>query len=368
MKRFRGFLIKEFYHIFRDRRTLMILFGMPIAQILLFGFAITNEIKDAKIAIHDKSKDHVTREITRKILSSGYFILSSDLASETAYESSFHHDNVKAIIIFEPGFATRLSRNKNAQIQVLADASEPNVANTIVSYISGIAQNYTTTGNGGGAGGNVKPEVRMYYNPGLKGVFMFVPGVMTVILMLVSAMMTSISIAREKELGTMEVLLVSPLNPLQVVLGKVAPYLLLSFINAFIILGLGVVVFGMPIQGNILLLAAETILFVITALALGIMISTVAKTQQTAMMASLMGLMLPTIILSGFIFPIESMPKLLQYFSNIVPAKWFITIIKSILLKGTGFEFIWKETIVLVGMTMFFIAVSIKKYPQKLQV
>lgn len=197
---------------------------------------------------------------------------------------------------------------------------------------------------------------------------MFVPGIMTVILMLVSAMMTSISIAREKELGTMEILLVSPLKPLQVVLGKVAPYLLLSFINAFIILALGVVVFGMPIYGSILLLIFESILFVVTALSLGIMISTLVNTQQAAMMASLMGLMLPTIILSGFIFPIESMPGFLQVISNIVPAKWFIIIIKSILLKGAGIEFIWKETIILLGMTFFFIAVSIKKYPIRLQV
>jgi ABC-2 type transport system permease protein len=207
----------------------------------------------------------------------------------------------------------------------------------------------------------------LYYNPELKSVFTFVPGVMTVILMLVSAMMTSISITREKEIGTMEVLLVSPLNPLQVILGKVFPYIFLSIINAIVIVTLGVFVFGMPIQGSLFLLALESILFIITALSLGILISTVSNSQQTAMMLSLMGLMLPVIILSGFIFPISSMPLPLQIISNIIPAKWFIIIIKAIMLKGASIGIIWKETLILIGMTVFFIGLSIKKYKIRLE-
>lgn len=196
---------------------------------------------------------------------------------------------------------------------------------------------------------------------------MFVPGIMTVILMLVSAMMTSISITREKELGTMEVILVSPLKPLQVIAGKVVPYIVLSVINATVIILLSLFVFKMPIQGSLILLAFETVLFIVTALALGILISTVAATQQTAMMISLMGLMLPVIILSGFIFPISSMPFVLQIISNIIPAKWFIIILKAIMLKGVGFSFIWKETLILLVMTVFFIALSIKKYKIRLE-
>jgi ABC-2 type transport system permease protein len=214
---------------------------------------------------------------------------------------------------------------------------------------------------------SIDTQTQLYYNPELKGVFTFVPGVMTVILMLVSAMMTSISITREKELGTMEVLLVSPLNPLQVILGKVFPYVFLSIINATVIVILGVFVFGMPIQGSLFLLAAESILFIITALSLGILISNIAQTQQTAMMMSLMGLMLPVIILSGFIFPISSMPLPLQIISNIIPAKWFIIIIKAIMLKGATIDIIWKETLILIGMTLFFILLSIKKYKIRLE-
>jgi ABC-2 type transport system permease protein len=190
---------------------------------------------------------------------------------------------------------------------------------------------------------------------------------MTVILMLVSAMMTSISITREKELGTMEILLVSPLKPFQVIIGKVFPYIFLSIINAIVIVGLGYFVFKMPINGSIFLLAFESILFIISALSLGILISTVSNSQQTAMMLSLMGLMLPVIILSGFIFPINSMPLPMQIISNIIPAKWFIIIVKAIMLKGVGIQYIWKETLILIGMTVFFIAVSIKKYKIRLE-
>jgi ABC-2 type transport system permease protein len=207
----------------------------------------------------------------------------------------------------------------------------------------------------------------MVYNPELKSVFMFVPGVMTIILMLVSAMMTSISITREKELGTMEILLVSPLKPFQVIVGKVIPYIFLSIINAVVIVLLSIFVFEMPIQGSLFLLALESVFFIITSLSLGILISTISATQQTAMMISLMGLMLPTILLSGFIFPISSMPLPLQVISNIIPAKWFILILKGIMLKGVGLFFIWKETLILIGMTLFFIALSVKKYKIRLE-
>jgi ABC-2 type transport system permease protein len=207
----------------------------------------------------------------------------------------------------------------------------------------------------------------MNYNPELKSVFMFVPGVMTIILMLVSAMMTSISITREKELGTMEILLVSPLKPFQVIVGKVIPYIFLSVINAIVIILLSIFIFKMPVQGSLFLLGAESILFIVNALSLGILISTISKTQQTAMMVSLMGLMLPVILLSGFIFPISSMPLPLQVISNIIPAKWFIIILKGIMLKGVGLAYLWKETLVLLAMTLFFIGLSIKKYKIRLE-
>ena len=368
MKRFIGFIRKEFYHIFRDRRSLFILFGMPIAQILLFGFAITNEINNVDIAILDHSKDAETQKIIDKIKSSPYFKIENQIDNEKAIESEFKKGKVKAVVIFEPNFSKNLGTKKVAIIQAVTDATEPNVANTIANYTAAVIQNYQSQKNkSNNSPAKVEVQSRMFYNPELKSVFNFVPGVMTVILMLVSAMMTSISITREKELGTMEILLVSPLKPFQVIIGKVFPYIFLSIINAIVILLLGFFVFKMPINGSLFLLMFASILFIISALSLGILISTISDSQQTAMMLSLMGLMLPVIILSGFIFPISSMPMPMQVISNIIPAKWFIIIVKAIMLKGVGIQYIWKETLVLIGMTVFFIALSIKKYKIRLE-
>ncbi len=367
MKRFKGFVIKEFYHIFRDYRTMVILFGMPLVQIMIFGFAISTEIKNAEIAILDNSKDAVTQKITNKILSSGYFKAEAYLSDYKEIETSFKKGKIKEVIIFENNFAKKLETEKKANIQIIADASDPNTASLITTYTTNIINNYQQEMmKNQHIPMQIKPEVKMLYNEELKSVFMFVPGTITVLLMLISAMMTSISITREKELGTMEILLASPLKPIQIVVGKVVPYVFISFIIAVIILLLGFTVFGMPVQGNLALLLAECLLFIIMALSLGILISTVTQTQQTAMMISMFALMLPTILLSGFIFPIENMPLPLQILSNIVPPKWFIIIIKNIMLKGVGIGFIWKETLILLGMTLFFIALSVKKFKIRL--
>lgn len=368
MKRFIGFIQKELYHIFRDKRTLFILFGMPIAQILLFGFAITNEINNVDIAIINHSKDTATQEIINKISASKYFTINQLIDQESGIEAVFKSGKVKAVLNFEQDFGKNLIKEQKASIQIITDATDPNTANSITTYIQAILLNYQQTQNKGvEIIYQIVPQTRLLYNPELKSVFMFVPGVMTIILMLVSAMMTSISITREKELGTMEILLVSPLKPAQVIIGKVVPYIFLSIINAVVIVLLSIFLFKMPIQGSLLLLAAESVLFIITSLALGIFISTISKTQQAAMMISLMGLMLPVILLSGFIFPITSMPLPLQVISNIIPAKWFIIIIKGIMLKGVGLGYLWKETLILIGMTVLFIVLSIKKYKIRLE-
>lgn len=368
MKRFIGFVTKEFYHIFRDKRTLFILFGMPIAQIILFGFAITNEINNVNIAILDQSKDVATQKIIAKINASKYFVVKQNISHENEIENVFKKGKVKAVLVFENHFIKNLETKKQAKVQVITDATDPNIANTVTNYVNAILQNYTQQLNRDNPTAySIQTQTQLYYNPELKSVFNFVPGVMTIILMLVSAMMTSISITREKEMGTMEVLLVSPLKPFQVIIGKVFPYIFLSIFNATIIVLLGYFVFKMPIVGSLFLLAFESILFIITALSLGILISTVTDSQQTAMMISLFGLMLPVIILSGFIFPISSMPLPMQIISNIIPAKWFIIIVKAVMLKGASVSVIWKETLILIGMTAVYILLSIKKYKIRLE-
>jgi ABC-2 type transport system permease protein len=366
MKRFRGFVIKEFYHIFRDYRTLLILFGMPAVQLMLFGYVLTNEIKDAKIAIYDPSADVVTRKISDKILSSGYFILERNLRSVSEIDPVFKQGDVKLAIIYEPDFARKLEKTGKARIQLIGDASDPNTANMLVNYASGIISSYLVSMNSEKVPLQIIPEVRMMYNGELKGVYMFVPGLMAMLLMLISALMTSLSITKEKEMGTMELLLVSPMQPSQIIIGKVFPYVFLAFLDACIILVLGNLVFGMPIIGSITLLLLESFLYICMALSLGILISNITNSQQVAMMISLVVLMLPTILLSGFIFPVENMPLIMQVLCHAMPPKYYITIIKSIMLQGNGIEYVWRETLILMGFTALFLGLSIKKFNVRL--
>ncbi len=363
-----AFIKKEFYHIFRDYRSMVILFGMPVVMVLLFGFAITNDITNAKIGILDRSKDVVTREIIQKLISSGYFLPEVNLESNTRIESYFQQGSIKAVLVFEPDFALKMNENKGATVQIILDASEPNTANILSNYISGIINTFMSQKMKDQmiVPVSIQVQSRMLYNPELKSVYMFVPGIITILLMLVSAMMTSLSIAREKEMGTMEALLVSPLNPFQIIIGKVIPYVFLSLINLIVILLMARFVFLMPLNGSLTLLMAESLLFIIMSLALGILISTISKSQQQAMLLSMFALMLPTILLSGFIFPIENMPLLLQLISHLMPSKWFIIIVKGIMLKGVGLAYFWKETLIIVAMTLFFIGLSVKKFKIRL--
>ncbi len=366
MKTFIAFVRKEFKHIFRDKRTLIILFGMPVVQVILFGFAITMEINNANISFLDLSHDSYSQKLKNKINSSGYFHIVDELKSYSDIEKSFHKGKIKLAVVIGDNFGKDLINDKNAKVQIITDASDPNTANILANYLSAIIRKFTLE-TGALPPPNLVIQSQMLYNPENKSVFMFVPGVMTIILMLVSAMMTSITIAREKELGTMEILLVSPLKPLIIIIGKVIPYMALSLVNAITILLLGLFVFGIPMHGSYLLLLTEILLFILSSLILGLLISTVANSQQTAMLMSMMGLMLPTILLSGFIFPVSSMPAILQYLSNIIPAKWFIIIIKSIMLKGAGFETIAFETYIIAFITLILGVLTIKKFKIRLE-
>ncbi|HNZ42420.1 MAG TPA: ABC transporter permease [Bacteroidales bacterium] len=367
MKHFFGFVRKEFHHIFRDRRTLIILFGIPVAQMLLFGYIVTTEVKDARIAILDHSKDEITRKIVDKLSSSGYFIIAQHLTNVQEIGECFRKGTVKEVVVFEQGFAQKLQKEKTASVHLIADASDANSANLVVNYTAGIINDFVVKENTSTLiPMQIVTEPRMLYNPELKGVYMFVPGTMAMILVLICALLTSVSIVREKELGTMEVLLVSPLKPLQIVLGKVTPYIFLSFVNVITILLLSNFVFGLPVRGSITLLLAESFLFISLALSIGILISSSTSSQQMAMVASMLGLMLPSILLSGFIFPIDNMPGWIQWICYINPTTYFIIILKNIMLKGLGFISVWKETAILAGMTLFLLMVSTKKFKVRL--
>jgi ABC-2 type transport system permease protein len=275
----------------------------------------------------------------------------------------------KAVVVFEENFGRNLISEGKASISIISDGSEPNAATLVTNYMTAIISDFNREINGTSASGNllIRPEVRMFYNPALKGHFMFVPGVITLILILICALMTSVTITREKEFGTMEVLLVSPLKPIQIILGKVTHYFILSFFNVIVILLLSWLVFGLTVKGSIILLLAESMLYILMSLSLGILISTVSSTMQQAIFISLVGMMLPTVLLSGFIFPIQNMPRVYDWISSILPPRYFIVIIKSIMIKGTGFIYVWKETLILVVMTVFFIGLSVRNFKIRLQ-
>jgi len=369
MKRFLGFVKKEFLHIFRDYRTLFILFGIPAAQILIFGYAVSMDIKNAGIAILDLSHDEITQKLTDKIISSGFFKRTETLLHYNDIDRIFKKGKTKAVIIFEADFGKKLVKEGKATLSIIADGSEPNTATLVTNYATAIVNDFTMELAIPALNNSIRiqPEVKMFYNPNLKSHFMFVPGVITLILILICALMTSVTITREKEFGTMEVLLVSPLQPIQIILGKVIPYFILSFINVLLILALSWFVFGLPVKGSIVLLLAECMLYILMSLTLGILISTLSKNMQQAIFISLIGLMLPTILLSGFIFPIENMPKIYDYVSMIMPPRYFIVIIKNIMIKGTGLMYIWKETLILIVMTLFFIGLSVRKFKIRLE-
>lgn len=367
MKQFLVFVKKEFYHVLRDRRTLLILFGMPVVQILLFGFALSNEVKDSKIIVVDYAKDMASRQLIDRIQASQYFDIQPSVMNHSQILSSFREGKIRAAVVFPVNFNGELLHGNKAPLQIITDASDPNTANLIANYLTAIIRDQQAEWNETvSIPYQIITETRMLYNPQLKSAHNFVPGVMALVLMLVSVMMTAISIVKEKETGTMEILLVSPFKPILVILAKAFPYLALSLINVIAILLLSVFVLDIPIRGSVWLLFMESTLFIITCLALGILISIRTNSQQVAMLISLMGMLLPTMMFSGFMFPIENMPYAFQVISNIIPSKWFYIIAKSIMIKGLGFSAIWKETLILAGMTLLLLGISIKSFKIRL--
>lgn len=364
---FLAFIIKEFYHVFRDKKTLLLLFGMPVAQIILFGFALTNEIKNSKIVICDYAGDEASRAIIQKLEANASFDIVKYVYSQDKIPEAFQNDRVKLAIIFPNKFQSDLHHQHHAQIQIISDASDPNTATTLTQYATNVILDYQNELLGSTPEPyQINTEIRMMYNPELKGVTNYVPGVMALVLLLVCVLMTSVSIVKEKEMGTMEILLVSPFNPILVVLSKAIPYFLLSLINLTVILVLSITLLKMPIQGSLFLLYFASSILILTALSLGLLISNSTNSQQAAMLISLMGMMLPTMMLTGFMFPIENMPWPLQVISNIVPSRWYYIIIKSVMIKGLGFASVWKEMLILTGMAILLLTISIRKFKYRL--
>ena len=368
MKQLIAFIRKEFYHVFRDRRTLLILFGIPIAQIILFGQALSSEVKNIGIAVLDEANNTYSQEITHRLQASPYFKLKEPLFRYDQVEDQFKRGTIKAALIFPPDFGKDLYTSSGTSLQLITDGSDPNTAKTVQNYFSTMVASYQQELNPTvQLPYQITVENRMLYNEEQNGSMNFVPGVIALVFMIVSTALTSVAVVREKELGTMEILLVSPFKPIMILIAKAVPYLILSLINFTVILLLSVYMLDVPIRGNLLLLYAESTLFIIICLSLGLLISTVTASQQTAMLIAMMGMMLPTAFFTGFMFPIENMPLIFQGISKVFPSSYYYSIVKKVMLKGLDFSYIWKETLILIAMAVVFLTLAMKKFKIRLQ-
>lgn len=366
MKALRGFIVKEFQHILRDRQTLAILLLLPLAQVVLFGFALRTDVRGVRVAFVDPVADASTLELRARFAASGTFRVVGVLPTTAALPRWFADGRADQAVVLRPGFARDLARGGGAQVMVITDATDPNTGATMQAYASAVIQGYERELRDLRGAVRIEPRVRMRFNPTLESVNLFIPGLIALVLTVVSALMSAISLSREKERGTLEILLVSPLRPWQIIAGKVLPYLALGLGNVLTVLGAAWLVFGVPFRGSVLLLLAESLLFIVTSLALGVVIAAVTGSQRTAMMAALLGLMMPTTILSGMIFPISSMPGWMQPLTHLVPGKWFILISRGIMLKGVGLAHLWQETLVLAGMTALLLVAAVRAFRVRL--
>jgi ABC-2 type transport system permease protein len=374
MSALKGLLQKEAFHILRDRRTLIVLIALPVVQVVLFGFAIRTDIDGVRLAVVDSAPDYATMALRDRFASAGVFRTVSVVARTADLEPLFQNGQAQQAIVFKPGFAADLARGEPAQILIVTDATEPNTGSLLQAYAQAVIDGYqrelsasATPSVARASRIVIAPDVRVRFNPTRASSNLFVPGLMAFVLTIVSSMMTAISITREKETGTMEAMLVSPLRPLEIIVGKVAPYLVIGFVSAIAIIVEARLVFRVPLRGSLLLLLFEAALFILVSLSLGILVSARTSSQRLAMMAALLGTMLPNVLLSGFIFPVESMPWLLRILSNIVPGRWFVAIARGIMLKGVGLAYVWQETLILGVMAAVLLAASVHSFKERLE-
>lgn len=352
MKQFFSFVLKETKHITRDKRTMLMLFGMPIVMMLLFGFAVTNDVRNVRIIVVMSNADNATQQVADRLAASEYFTLTKVVATPNEAEKAIRDQKADMAIVFSQDFASRKSG-----YQLIVDGADPNMAQQWTTYANAVINNTEAKA----------VNTKLLYNPQMKSTYNFVPAIMGTLLMLVCAMMTSISIVREKEKGTMEVLLVSPTKPLMIIVAKLVPYLVIAFTILSIILLMSSFVLGIPIKGSLFWIYVVSTIYILLALSLGILVSTIAETQLVALLISAMLLMMPVIMLSGMMFPIESMPKILQYISAIVPTRYYISAMRKLMIMGTGIEEIFFEVSILISMLIALMSLALAKFNKRLE-
>ena len=387
MKEFNAFLRKEFLHIFRDRRTLLVLIGLPTMLIVLFGFAISTEIRNVNVGVYVQDGDVAVSRLTDKIDRSRYFTYVASYASEEDVDRAMRRGEIDVALMFGEGFSSGLFSPDGSEVAVIADATNPNNASMEVMYLSSIISGYfkddlamamlpaPSAGLSDGqqpsspsavSAGALVPNMRMLYNPQLRSSYNFVPGIMGLILMLICSLMTSVSIVREKETGSMEVLLVSPVKPINIVLAKMIPYLVISSAVLIIILILTIFVLKVPVAGSFFWMILVSLIYIILSLGLGLFVSTVVKTQIIATLICGMIFLVPVMMFSGMLYPIESMPVPLQWFAQIIPAKWYIEAMRKIMIEGVPVRYVATEILILTGMAAVVFAAAVIKFRDRL--
>jgi len=361
-----GLLRKEVFHILRDRRTLVVIIALPVLQVVLFGYAIRTDVDRVRLAIVDPTPDPSTLALRARFDGAGVFRTVAVLSRTDALPALFERGDAQGAVAFDPRFAERLRRGEPAELLIIADATEPNTGSIVQAYAAAVVQAYERDEASAGRRIRIVPTVRMRFNPTRQSSNLFVPGLMAFVLTIISSLMTAISLTREKETGTMEALLVSPLRPWQIIVGKVAPYLVVGFIAVIGVIVEARLVFKVPLRGSLTLLLGEGLLFILVSLSRGILISARTSSQRVAMMAALVGTMLPTMLLSGFIFPLESMPLALRAISIVVPARWFVLVARGIMLKGIGLAYVWPSTLVLLAMAGVLLTASTRAFHERL--
>ncbi len=367
MNGFASFVRKETLHIFRDPRTMLIALLMPVVQILLFGFALSTEVNNVDVAVVAPHRSETVRQAVERMAANPNFTFTGYIPSGEI-DRTLRSGRADAVAVFAGDFDRRMADleagrpDAGAALQLVMDASNTNTAQAGAAYLRSVL-----LGDAAGAAGGAGVETRLLYNPRMKSAYNFVPGIMGLIFILICAIMTSVSIVREKETGTMEVLLVSPVRPIRIVFAKMIPYFVLSCLNLASILLLARFVLGVPMSGGIVGIVGLSLLYIVLALALGLFISTVARTQVTALLVSAMLMLMPMIMLSGMVFPIGNMPAPLRWLSCIVPARWYIAAIRRLMIEGLPFTAVLREFAILAAMTAGLIAVALRKFNDKLE-
>lgn len=362
----RAFVVKEIHHILRDRQTLTILLLMPLVQVVLFGFALRSDVRNVRVVMVDPAPDHATLAIRNRFAATSRFRIVGTTASTDAIEPLFRKAQADIAIVFEPGFASRLEDETPPRLMIAVDAADPNTGTTMQYLARAVIATQEAEWSQGNRSVRIDVATRMRFNPTLESVNLFVPGLIALVLTLVSALMTAISLSREKERGTLEVLLVSPLRPAQIIVGKVLPYLALAFANVITALVAAWLVFHVPFEGSLGLLLAESILYSLVSLSIGVLVASRTPSQRAAMLTAMLATLLPSTMLSGMVFPIASMPAPLQAVTYIIPARWFIVIARGIMLKGVGLTYLWRETLILVAMMVVMMTLAIRSFKPRL--